>query len=175
MNLTRPSSLMPATPRSFILRSLTALCALYILCGAILLLVGCSTTTGGDRPRVDPVEMVIRAGMTAAIINNPQYAPMIDDVVSQIDIMLARGHTTPALVTSFLAELAAKHALSTADIDRLRELIAQFRAVYYTATGEDFPLEFPIAGRAAEFVERVKGQLLAAKALASIVQPAPQP
>lgn len=123
---------------------------------AVLSLPGCAN--GGIQTR-DPIDLALVGITTGVLRNNPHYQPLVGDVIARIDSLVERGHTSPALIDSFLAELQAKYTLQAEDVGKIRETIAQVRLAYRAVTGVDFPLAIALDARAEEYLRQVQAAL----------------
>lgn len=130
----------------------------HVLAIAALLLLGLGFGCATFKTR-DPVDLALVGITTGVLRNNPNYQPLVGDVIARIDMLVARGHTSPALVDEFLAELQAKYALSADDIQKIRSTILQVRLAYRAVTGQDFPLELALDARAEAYLRQVQAAL----------------
>jgi len=123
-------------------------------------LSGCASSGGGEAPTIAREIDLALVGITAGVLrNNPRYEPMVGDIIARIDVLVARGHTSPALLAEFLAQLQAKHGLQGADLEEITAAITAVRLVYSRVTGQPFPLELQLDARAVAYMRAVQAAL----------------
>lgn len=134
-----------------------------LLLALLALFTGCATTQERD-----PVQIAVTGIATVALRNNPRYQPLVQAIVDRIDVVLARGFTSPQHLEEFLAQLQITYALDSDSLRDIRETILKVRAAFYLINGYEFPLEFAIDEKAAAFLRKTKISIAQASGLALV-------
>lgn len=140
---------------------------LVCLAGLTLGLAGCSSFPARVSPTKEGLaKKAVAVGLGVVLRNNPRFRPLAQDVMDRIDLVIARGHTNPAFVVEFVAELAAKYELGEKDAERIVRTISDLQLAYLLIFDEPFPANVELSENAKSFLSEIKLHIATAAGLA---------